>query len=200
LDGVPSMLMTFVGFGDVVDQLHDDHGLADAGAAEQADLAAARIRREQIDDLDAGDQDLRLGRLVDERGRRLVDRRHHLGVDRAALVDRLADHVDDAAERLGPDRHHDRAAGVDRLGAAHQAVGRVHRDRAHRALAQVLRDLEHQGLALVLDVQRRQDLGQVAVELHVADGADDLGDAADIVLRHFRALSSGKIRPLRRRR
>ena len=29
---------------DVVDQLHDGHGLADAGAAEQADLAALRIR------------------------------------------------------------------------------------------------------------------------------------------------------------
>ena len=29
--------------GDVVDQLHDDHGLADAGAAEQADLAALGI-------------------------------------------------------------------------------------------------------------------------------------------------------------
>src|SRR5712692_9802263 len=28
--------------GDVVDELHDDDGLADTGAAEQADLAAAR--------------------------------------------------------------------------------------------------------------------------------------------------------------
>ena len=28
--------------GDVVDELHDEHGLADAGAAEEADLAAAR--------------------------------------------------------------------------------------------------------------------------------------------------------------
>ena len=45
--------------GDVVDQLHDQHGLADAGAAEQADLAALGIRREQVHDLDAGDQDLR---------------------------------------------------------------------------------------------------------------------------------------------
>ena len=40
--------------GDVVDQLHDDDGLADAGAAEQADLAALQVRLEQVDDLDAG--------------------------------------------------------------------------------------------------------------------------------------------------
>ena len=50
--------------GDVVDELHDQHGLADAGAAEEADLAALGVGREQIDDLDAGDEDLRLGRLL----------------------------------------------------------------------------------------------------------------------------------------
>ena len=54
--------------GDIVDEFLDDHGLADAGAAEQADLAAARIGRQQVDDLDAGDQHLRFRRLVGEGG------------------------------------------------------------------------------------------------------------------------------------
>ena len=52
--------------GDVVDQLHDDDGLADTRAAEQADLAAAQIRLEQVDDLDAGLEHLQLGGLVFE--------------------------------------------------------------------------------------------------------------------------------------
>ena len=64
-----------VRLGDVVDQLLDDHGLADAGAAEQADLAALGVGREQVDDLDAGDEDLRFGRLLGVGRRRLVDRR-----------------------------------------------------------------------------------------------------------------------------
>jgi hypothetical protein len=55
--------------GDVVDQLLDEHGLADAGAAEQADLAALGVGREEVDDLDAGDEDRGLGRLVDEKRR-----------------------------------------------------------------------------------------------------------------------------------
>ena len=59
--------------GDIVDEFHDQHRLADAGAAEQADLAALGVGREQIDDLDAGDQDFRFGRLVDEFRRRLMD-------------------------------------------------------------------------------------------------------------------------------
>ena len=86
--------------GDVVDQLLDDHGLADAGAAEQADLAALQIGRQQVHHLDAGDQDLRRGRLLLEGRRLAVDRVALRRVDRPLLVDRLADHVQDAAERL----------------------------------------------------------------------------------------------------
>jgi hypothetical protein len=41
--------------GDVVDQLHDDHGLADPGTAEQPDLAAFGVRRQEVDHLDPGD-------------------------------------------------------------------------------------------------------------------------------------------------
>ena len=43
----------FVHVGDVADQLLNQNRLADAGAAEQADLAAARVRRHQVDDFDA---------------------------------------------------------------------------------------------------------------------------------------------------
>jgi hypothetical protein len=46
--------------GDIVDQLLDNDGLADAGAAEQPDLAAAGIGRKQVNDLDAGNEDLSL--------------------------------------------------------------------------------------------------------------------------------------------
>jgi hypothetical protein len=46
------------------------NGLADARAAEQADLAAARIGREKVDDLDAGDEHLGFRRLIDEFRRR----------------------------------------------------------------------------------------------------------------------------------
>ena len=45
---------------DVVDQLLDQHRLADAGAAEEADLAAAHVRRDQVDHLDARLEDLHL--------------------------------------------------------------------------------------------------------------------------------------------
>jgi hypothetical protein len=51
--------VTAVALGDVVDEFHDDDGLADARAAERADLAALGEGADQVDDLDAGLEDLR---------------------------------------------------------------------------------------------------------------------------------------------
>ena len=48
-------------------------------------------------------------------------------------------------------------------------------------LAEMLRDFEHQAVAVVRGLERVQDRRQVALELHVDDGADDLGDLADCV-------------------
>ena len=70
---------TTVVVGDAGDHLLDEHRLADTRAAEQADLAALHVRREQVDDLDAGLEHLGLGLELVE-GRRLA-------VDRPALVD-----------------------------------------------------------------------------------------------------------------
>ena len=67
---------------------------------------------------------------------------------------------------------------VDLL-AAHEAFGRVHRDGAHGRFAEMLRDFEHQAVALVLGLERVEDRGQLPLELHVDDGADDLGDVSD---------------------
>ncbi len=48
-----------VGTGDAGDQLGEDDRLAQTGTAEQTGLAAADERREQVDDLDAGFEQLR---------------------------------------------------------------------------------------------------------------------------------------------
>ena len=65
--------------GDVVDQFLDENGLAHAGAAEQADLAALGIGGQKVDDLDAGDKDRAFGRLIDELGRLGMDGRAQFG-------------------------------------------------------------------------------------------------------------------------
>jgi hypothetical protein len=179
---------------DVVDELEDDDRLPDAGAAEEAGLAPLRVRLEEVDDLDARLEHLDLGRLVLVLGRVAVDRPALLRVDRAELVDRLPDDVQDPAERLLADGHRDRAAGVERLHPADHSVGRLHRDAPHAVLAQVLRDLrddvdrDARLLPVVLHRDGVVDLGKVALrELDVEDGADDLDDATDSLFCHFRS-------------
>ena len=72
-------------------------------------------------------------------------------------------------------------AGVGDFLAADQTFGGVHRDGAHRGFAEMLRDFEHQAVAAVLGLERVQNGRQMAFELHVDDGADDLGDASGLV-------------------
>ena len=171
--------------GEVVDQLLDDHGLADAGAAEQADLAALGVGREQVDDLDAGLEHLGGRReVLDGRGG-AVDRPALLDLDRLALVDHVAEHVEDAAERDVADRHGDRAARVDDLHAAREAVGHVERDRADAVVAEVLLHLADERAAVVgaLDRDRVVDLGELAGEHGLDDHALDLLDPADVARR-----------------
>src|SRR5262249_27302380 len=94
---------------DVVDQLHDHHRLAHAGAAEQAGFAALHVRCDQIDDLDARLEDFRLWLELREL-RRFAVNRPTLDIlrDIATLIDRLTQHVDDAAERSFTDGYRDR--------------------------------------------------------------------------------------------
>src|SRR3546814_19451608 len=90
------------------------------------------------------------------------------------FVDRLANDVEDAAERLRADGHRYLRAGVGDGLAAGPAVGRVHRARADGVLAEVLRDFEDETVAVVVGFERVQTRGGLTGDLAVDDGADDL--------------------------
>ena len=95
--------------GEVRDQLLDQHRLADAGAAEEADLAAAHVRGDQVDDLDARLEDLDLRREVLEVRRVAVDR-PALGRGVAALARRSDRRARSRAGRASRGRRAPRSA------------------------------------------------------------------------------------------
>src|SRR5262249_8235109 len=84
---------------DVADQLLDQPRLAEAGAAEQSDLAALDEGRDQVDDLEARLEDLGSGLERVQAGWVSVDRPALVGLDGLVRVDRLAEHVEDPAKR-----------------------------------------------------------------------------------------------------
>jgi hypothetical protein len=145
---------------------------------------------EQVDDLDARGENLLLGVLLGELGRVAVDGEKLLRADRARLVDGLAHDVENAAEGLGADGHHDGVGRGEHVLAAAEAVGGVHGDGAHGVFPEVLGDLEHKipprvGDGLVGNLQRGIDRGHGARwKLHIDDGSDNLGDSTGGLLRH----------------
>ena len=173
---------TAVLLGDVVDQLLNQHGLAHAGAAEQADLAALAIGSQEVDHLDAGLEHLGLGLKLGDVGGIPVDGSGGRGVDGALLVDGLAQHVEDAAEGAFTHGHGDRCTGVNGFHAAHQTVGATHGNGTNPVITQKLLNLSGQGDVVTcgvfpLDAQGVIDLGQFpGGKFHVQNRADHLTD------------------------
>ena len=170
--------VTGVQLGDVVDELHDDHGFAHAGTTKRADLAALEERADEVDDLDAGGQQLGGGGLLGQRRSLAVNRVVLVGFHRAALVHRGAGHVEHAAHHAGAHRHGDGCTGVDDIHAALESLGGGHGHGADPVVAQVQLHLEGELDLFPVDlevnregvVDGRQGLG----ELCVNNRADDL--------------------------
>ncbi len=98
------------------------------------------------------------------------------------MIDRLAEHVEDAAEAAVADRHFDRRARVLCHHATREAVRRGHGDAARDAVAEVLHDFDDEvDLDVVadraLDRDGVQDRRQFACrEFNIYDRSDDLYD------------------------
>ncbi len=172
-------------FGDVVDHLHENDGLAHARAAKEAHFAALGEGHKQIHDLDAGFQQFNLGVLLREFRRGAVDGIVFFGVDRAQFVHRATDNVENAAHRGFAHGHHDGLARIRHFHAAHQTFGGVHGDGADHIVAQMLRHFADQlwsvAVVRVFYLQGGEDIRQVAVaELNVHHGADNLNDFTDV--------------------
>ena len=84
----------------VVDELLDQHGLAHARAAEQADFSALCIRREQVNHLDTGFQHFHDRTLLLKMRRLPVDDPVRFLVKRLTAVNRLTQHIKQPSQCL----------------------------------------------------------------------------------------------------
>src|SRR6185437_13468655 len=172
-----------VSLGDVVDELHDHHGLADACAAEQPDLATLDEWSNQVDDLDAGLEEFRLGLEVHEARAGAVNRpARRVGGNGRTVVHRLAQHVENAPQRRLANRYRNRRSSVHHVHAALDAVGGRHGHGADLIAPDVLLHFGHQvnpaaGGGVLIHRECVVDLREVLRgELHVEHRTDDLDD------------------------
>src|SRR5438045_2314428 len=114
----------------VDDRVDRERGLAGLAVADDQLALAAPDRDHRVHRLVAGLHRLRHGLAPDHARRDLLDGRGHLGGQRGAAVDRLAERVHHAAAELGADRHlEDAARGLHRVALAQVLVVAEH----HRA-------------------------------------------------------------------
>lgn len=123
------------------DQLHDQHGLANAGPAEHGRLAAFDEWRQQIDDLDAGMKNLKGSSEPAKRGRCRMDRTpfRPAGKRGPPVVD-LTDCVEKPAEYSLSDGYSNRHARWPDKHAAPKPRGVLQRDRSKDRGAKMLMD------------------------------------------------------------
>jgi hypothetical protein len=161
---------------DVVNKLHDKDGLADTGTTEKTNLTTFGVWAQKIDNLNTSDKKLFSGTLLLEGWSLSMDREEFGGVDRTALVDGLTDHINDSAESFGTDRHFDGVLSVSDGLSTNQTLGGVKSDGAHVIASQMLGDLKDEAVLSALNLERIENGRKFTFELHIDDGADNLGN------------------------
>jgi hypothetical protein len=161
---------------DIVDKLHDKHGLADTGTTEKTNLTTLGVWAQKIDNLNTGDKKLLSGTLLFEGGRLSVDGKEFGGFDWTALIDGLTDHINDSAESFLADRDFNGILSVSDGLSTNQALRRVQSNGAHVIASQVLGDLKDEAVRGALNLERIENRRKFTFELYIDDGADHLGN------------------------
>ncbi len=162
---------------DVVDQLHHVYGLAYTRTTEQTDLTTLGERANQVDNLDAGFQQLVSSCLVRVRRRLTVDGVTLFFTDRTTFVDRLTQNVHDTTQGGSTDRYRYRSASVGRFQTTAQTFSLTHGNCTYDTVAQLL--LNFQCQAGFFDGQCVVNLRHVVTrEFHVYNRTDNLNNTS----------------------
>ncbi len=167
----------------VVNQLQNDHGLANPRASKEADLSALHVRLDQVDDLDSSFKHFQRGGLIFERRGWAMNRVLRVANDRAKLIDGLPKNIHHAAQRCPTHRNFNPFSEVVGLHASYHPLDGLHGDGANAAFAQVLLDFRRHvqrfryRVAFARNVNRVINRRKVPrLELNVHDRPDDLHD------------------------
>ena len=126
-------------FGDVGDELLDDHGLTHTGTTKDTRLTTAGKGGNQVDNFDTSFKDLRLGGLFFEQRSALVDGAPFGGIYRfVKAVDGFTNDIEDATKGGRADRHRNCGTSVGAGDPTAQAVGGTHGHCLDIAVTEVL--------------------------------------------------------------
>ena len=166
---------------DIVNEFHDENGLAHARAAEEANLAALQIGFDQIDHFNSRLEHFERRGLIFQRRGGPMNLIMRIALNRPKLVHGLAKDVHHAAKRGAANRHGNSRAEVIRLHTSDHSFDGFHSDCADASFAKVLlhfrRHVEWLGkvVAFAGNAASVVDRGKMPLlELDVHHRSDDL--------------------------
>ena len=105
-----------------------------------------------------------------------MDGQVSVGNDGALLVDGLTDDVHDSSQSGGADWHHDRVSSVIDLLSSDESFSGVEGNSSDVVASQMLGDFQNKFVLDALDLQGVENGWKVALELHVDDSTNHLGN------------------------
>ena len=165
--------------GDILNQLLDQDGLADAGASEQSYLTALGIGRQQVDYLDAGFQNLHDRTLIFKRRRIAVDDPVFLILKTFPSVNCLSQDVEKAPQVLISYRHADSLSCGNHLHIFMKALAGGQHNAADHIISHMLGGLHDTSSVPVLNLQGIPQVGQnSAFKRNIHNRSHDLNNSA----------------------
>ncbi len=147
---------------DVSDQLLNHHRLADTGTSEQSHFASLHKRTDEIDGLDTGFEDFRLGGLLIECRRGAMNRTFRFCNHVFLTIDDGSQHIEHPSEHNLADRHGNRSAKSRDIHPSPDTIRRPHSDGAHAIAAQMLMHFRDQHSLRKFHLERVVDVGEDA--------------------------------------
>ena len=178
--------VTAVAFGNVVDKLHDDHGLTYASTTESTNFTTLGERTDQVDHLDTCLKNLG-GRILVNQGWSLAVNRITLRCLRCRLVIYwISSYVENTAKNFFTNWNSDWSTCVYDIHATLKTIRGGHCNATNPAIAKVTLHFTDQTGSfpehVVVDLERVVNFRQFACcgEIYVHHWTDDLDDFADI--------------------
>jgi hypothetical protein len=161
--------------GDVVDEFHDKHSLSDTGTTEETNLTSLGIGGKEINNFNAGLENLFSATELGEGGRLTMDGVTLLALDGSALIDGLTSDTHDTTKSGFSDRNHDGTTHIVNLLATLKTFSGIHSNATDNSVSKMLGYFKDElGLGLS-DPETVENSGHLILrENDVNDGTNNL--------------------------
>merc|ERR1719356_1105610 len=165
--------VTSVGFGNIVNQFHNQDSFADSSTTEKTNLTSLGIGGKKIDNLDTSDQNFLLNaHFLESRGFS-VNSLALVSWHWTPLINGISNNIDDATKCFRSNGNHNWVSSVIDNITTDQTLSTIHSNGSDSVLSKMLGNLQDELWRSVLNNKGVKNFGKSILELYVNDGTNN---------------------------